>query len=63
MTKDKLVLEQVHEHENSCAEILANDMNICDIFKVDCLLDKLPPSCSNYVSTMKHKEKTLNFKK
>jgi len=42
---------------------LVEGINICDMPQANCLLDKLPHSWSNYVSTMKQKEKDLKLQK
>jgi len=60
MTDNKPILEQIHEYENLCAKILVEGMNIYDIFQTNLLLDKLPP-WTNYVSTMKHKDKDFKL--
>ncbi|KAK9733464.1 hypothetical protein RND81_04G069200 [Saponaria officinalis] len=61
MTDHKPVLDQVHEYENLCAEIIAEGMEICETFQANCLLDKLLPSWQNYVHNMKHKQKDLTL--
>ena len=61
MIDNKPVLDQVHEYENLCAEILAEGMKICDIFQANCLLEKLPPSWHSYVGSMKHKQKDFTL--
>ena len=61
MTDGKHVLEQIYEYETLCVEILAEGINICDIFQATCLPHKLPPSWSNYVRTMKHKERDFKL--
>ena len=40
---------------------LDEGMNMCDIFQANVLLAKLPPLWSNYITTMKHKEKDLKL--
>ena len=61
MTDDKPVLDQVHEYENLCADIIAEGMKFCDQFQANCLLEKLPPSWQNYVHSMKHKQKDFTL--
>ncbi|KAK9756036.1 hypothetical protein RND81_01G068600 [Saponaria officinalis] len=63
MTDNKPVLDQVHEDENICTEIIAEGMNICETFQANYLLDKQPPSWQNYVHNMKHKHKDLTLLK
>ncbi|WOG92343.1 hypothetical protein DCAR_0311607 [Daucus carota subsp. sativus] len=55
MSDDKPVLQQVHEYEYLCADIIAEGIKICEMFQANCLLEKLPPSWQTYVNSMKHK--------
>jgi hypothetical protein len=61
MIDNKPVLDQVHEYENLCADVIAEGMKICEVFQANCLLEKLPPSWQNYVHTMKHKQKDFTL--
>ncbi|XP_074290879.1 uncharacterized protein LOC141617597 [Silene latifolia] len=61
ITDDKPVLDQVHEYETLCADIIAEGMKICETFQANCLLEKLPLSWQNYVHSMKHKQKDFTL--
>ncbi|XP_074271414.1 uncharacterized protein LOC141595349 [Silene latifolia] len=61
ITDDKPVLDQVHEYETLCADIIAEGMKICETFEANCLLEKLPLSWQNYVHSMKHKQKDFTL--
>ena len=61
MSDDKPVLQQVHEYEYLCADIIAEGMKICEMFQANCLLEKLPPSWQTYVHSMKHKQKDFTL--
>ncbi|XP_056692068.1 uncharacterized protein [Spinacia oleracea] len=61
MTDDKPVLDQVHEYEHLCADIVAEGMKICELFQANCLLEKLTPSWQTYVHSMKHKQKDFTL--
>ena len=38
------VLDQIHEYEILCADIVVEGMDIFELFQANCLLEKLPPS-------------------
>ncbi|XP_074314948.1 uncharacterized protein LOC141651126 [Silene latifolia] len=61
ITDEKPVLDQVHEYETLCADIIAEGMKICETFQANCLLEKLPLSWQNYVHSMKHKQKNFTL--
>ena len=48
ITNDKLIMEQVHVYENLCAEVLSENMKMCRILQVNVLIEKFPPSWSDY---------------
>ena len=56
---DKLIMEQVHTYENLCAEILAEGMKMCEINQANMLIEKFPPSWSDYRNHLRHKKKDL----
>ncbi|XP_074347304.1 uncharacterized protein LOC141686149 [Apium graveolens] len=56
MSNDKHVLQQVHEYEYLCADIIVEGMKICEIFQANYLLEKLSASWQTYVHAMKHKQ-------
>ncbi|XP_057249385.1 uncharacterized protein LOC130590830, partial [Beta vulgaris subsp. vulgaris] len=43
MVDDKPVMDQVHVYENLCADVLNEDMKICEVFQANVLLEKFPP--------------------
>ena len=44
MVDNKSIMEQVHEYENLIADVLNEDMMMCEIFWATLLLEKFPPS-------------------
>nr|XP_010317483.1 uncharacterized protein LOC104646105 [Solanum lycopersicum] len=54
-------MEQVHKYQNLIGDVLNADMKICEIFQVNILLEKYPPSWSDYRNQLKHKKKNLNL--
>ncbi|KAH0709267.1 hypothetical protein KY284_010694 [Solanum tuberosum] len=61
MVDNKPIMEQVHEYENLTADIFNVDMKMCEIFQANILLEKFPPSWSDYRNQLKHKEKNLTL--
>ena len=53
-------MEQFHECEKLTADILNKTMKICEIFQANVLLEKFPPSWSDYRNQLKNKKKELN---
>ena len=62
MVDNKQIMEQVHEHENLTVDVLNEDMKICDILQANFLLEKFPPSWSDYRNQLKHKKKNLTLR-
>ena len=58
---DKPIMEQVHVYENLCAEVLAEGMKMCEILQANVLIEKFPPSWSDYRNHLKHKKKDLTL--
>ena len=56
---DKPIMDQVHAYENLCAEVLNEGMKMFDILQANVLIEKFPPSCSDYRNHLKHKKKDL----
>ena len=44
ITNDKPIMEQVHGYENVCAEVLSENMKMCEILQANVLIEKFPPS-------------------
>ena len=61
MTDDKPVVEQIHEYENLVANVLSEDIKMCEILQANVLLEKFPPSWNDYQNHLKHKKKDLNL--
>ncbi|KAL0434395.1 UNVERIFIED_CONTAM: hypothetical protein Slati_2773800 [Sesamum latifolium] len=61
MTDDKPIMDQVHEYENLAADVLSEGMKTCDTLQANVLLEKFPPSWSEYRNHLKHKKKDLNL--
>ncbi|XP_022157709.1 uncharacterized protein LOC111024362 [Momordica charantia] len=61
MTDEKPIMDQVHEHENLVANVLLEGMKICEVFQANALLEKFPPSWSDYRNHLKHKKKELTL--
>ncbi|KAM3338274.1 hypothetical protein P3S68_031491 [Capsicum galapagoense] len=50
-------MEQVHEYENLTTDVLNKGMKMCEILQANVLLEKFPPSWSDYKNQLKHKKK------
>ncbi|KAK9726253.1 hypothetical protein RND81_05G202200 [Saponaria officinalis] len=61
MQDGKLIMEQVHIYENLCADVVNEGMKLCDVFLANVLLEKFPPSWSDYRNHRKHKKKDLSL--
>nr|XP_009796253.1 PREDICTED: uncharacterized protein LOC104242843 [Nicotiana sylvestris] len=61
MADDKPIMEQVHEYENLIADVLNEGMEMCEILQANVLLEKFPPSWSDYRNQLKHKKKKLTL--
>ncbi|XP_016432970.1 uncharacterized protein LOC107759520 [Nicotiana tabacum] len=61
MVDDKPIMEQVHEYENLTADVLNESMEMCEILQANVLLEKFPPSWSDYRNQLKHKKKNLTL--
>ena len=61
MVDDKPIVEQVHLYENLIVDVLSEGMNMCEILQENVLLEKLPPSWSEYRNQLKHKKKDLTL--
>ena len=54
-------MEQVHVYENLRAEVLNEGMKMCEILQANVLIEKFPPSWSDYRNHLKHKKKDLTL--
>ncbi|XP_074300218.1 uncharacterized protein LOC141631450 [Silene latifolia] len=61
MADGKPIMEQVHIYENLCADVVNEGMKLDDIFVANVLLEKFPPSWSDYRNHLKHKKKDLSL--
>src|ERR1044072_2838318 len=61
MVDDKPVTERVHEYENLVADVLKEGMKMCEILQANVLIEKFPPSWSDFRNHLKHKRKDLTF--
>ncbi|XP_059288559.1 uncharacterized protein LOC132041899 [Lycium ferocissimum] len=61
MVDNKPIMEQVHEYENLTATVLTEGMKMCEVFQANVLLEKFPPSWSDYRNQLKHKKKDLTL--
>ncbi|KAL0295039.1 UNVERIFIED_CONTAM: hypothetical protein Sangu_2514600 [Sesamum angustifolium] len=54
-------MDQVHEYENLVADVLSEGMKMCDVLQANVLLEKFPPSWSEYLNHLKHKKNDMNL--
>ncbi|KAL0396561.1 UNVERIFIED_CONTAM: hypothetical protein Scaly_0104500 [Sesamum calycinum] len=57
----KSIMDQVHEYENIVADVLNEDMKMCEIRQANVLLEKFPPSWNDYRNHLKHKKRDLTL--
>ncbi|KAK4390527.1 hypothetical protein Sango_2116000 [Sesamum angolense] len=55
----KSIMNQVHEYENLVADVLSEDMKMCEILQTNVLLKKFPPSWNDYRNHLKHNKRDL----
>ena len=55
------IMEQVHIYENLCADVINEGMKLCDVFLANVLLEKFPPTWTDYRNYLKHKKKDLTL--
>ncbi|XP_074305001.1 uncharacterized protein LOC141639923 [Silene latifolia] len=55
MVDGKPIMDQVHVHENLCADVVNEGMKLDDVFVANVLQEKFPPSWSDYRNHLKHK--------
>ena len=51
----------MHVYENLCADVINEGMKLCDVCLANLLLEKFPPSWSDYRNHLKHKKKDLSL--
>ncbi|KAK4397915.1 hypothetical protein Sango_1267000 [Sesamum angolense] len=61
MIDEKPMMDQIHEYENLVADVLSEGMKMCEILQASVLLEKLPPTWSEYQNHMKHKKRDLTL--
>jgi len=61
IVNDKPIMEQVHVYKNLCAEVLNEGIKMCKILQANVLIEKFPPSWSDYRNHLKHKKKDLTL--
>ena len=61
MVDDKPMMDQVHEYKNLVANVLCEGMKMCEMLQANVLLEKFPPSWSDYRNQLKHKKKDLTL--
>ncbi|KAK4388125.1 hypothetical protein Sango_2419100 [Sesamum angolense] len=57
----KPIMDQVHEYENMVADVLSEDMKMCEILQANILLEKFPPTWNYYRNHLKHKKRYLTL--
>ncbi|KAK4383708.1 Retrovirus-related Pol polyprotein from transposon TNT 1-94 [Sesamum angolense] len=57
----KSIMDQVHEYENIVADVLNEDMKMCEILQANVLLEKFPPSWNDYRNHLKHNKRDLTL--
>ncbi|KAL0427898.1 UNVERIFIED_CONTAM: hypothetical protein Slati_2964600 [Sesamum latifolium] len=61
MNDEKSIMVQVHEYENLVADILSEGMKIYEILQANVLLEKFPPTWSEYQKHLKHEKRNLTL--
>ena len=56
-----VVMDQVHEYENLVANVLCEGIKMCEMLQANVMLEKFPPSWSDYRNQLKHKKKDLTL--
>ncbi|KAL0370798.1 UNVERIFIED_CONTAM: hypothetical protein Sangu_0397900 [Sesamum angustifolium] len=54
-------MDQIHECENLVADVLSEDMKMCEILQANVLLKKFPPSWNDYRNYLTHKKRDLTL--
>ncbi|KAK4389970.1 hypothetical protein Sango_2060300 [Sesamum angolense] len=61
MIDEKPIMDQIHEYENLVADVLREGMKMCEILQANVLLEKFPPTWSEYRNHLKHKKRDLTL--
>ncbi|KAL0366997.1 UNVERIFIED_CONTAM: hypothetical protein Sradi_3589800 [Sesamum radiatum] len=61
MVDEKLIMDQIHEYENLVADVLSEGMKMCEILQAKVLLEKFPPTWSEYRNHLKYKKRDLTL--
>ena len=61
MVDSKPIMEQVEALQRICQEIELEGMSICNVFKTNCLIEKLPPGWSDFKNYLNFKRKAMTF--
>lgn len=61
MTDDMPIMEQLHEYENLTAAVLSEGMKMCEVLQANVLIEKFPPSWTDYRNQLKHKKRDLTL--
>ena len=61
MVDEKPIMDQIYEYENLVTEVLSEGMKMCEILQANVLLEKFPPTWSEYRNHLKHKKKDLTL--
>ncbi|GAA0143627.1 hypothetical protein LIER_04267 [Lithospermum erythrorhizon] len=59
MVDGKPSMDQVHEFENLCTDVTNEGIKLEEIFLANVLLEKFPPSWSEYRNHLKHKKRNM----
>lgn len=54
-------MEQLHEYENLTAAVLNEGMKMCEVLQANVLIEKFPPSWTDYRNQLKHKKRDLTL--
>ncbi|XP_062020916.1 uncharacterized protein LOC133737363 [Rosa rugosa] len=63
MVEEKTVSVQIHEFKDLLRKVESKGTKFTEEFKVSCLIDKLPPSWSNFAKSLRHKHGELTLTK
>lgn len=61
MVDDKPIIDQIHEYETLCANLISEGLKIYDITFAGILIEKLPQSWNSYKSQLRQREKNLTL--
>ncbi|KAL0307452.1 UNVERIFIED_CONTAM: hypothetical protein Scaly_2982300 [Sesamum calycinum] len=61
MIDEKPIMDQINEYENLMADVFCEGMKMCEILQANVLLEKFPPTWSEYQNHLKHKKRDLTL--